>query len=575
MYKDKVNILLVDDQQSRLLSYQAILKDLDQNLVCASSGAEALAKLMKDEFAVILLDVSMPGMDGFETAAMIHEHPRYERTPIIFVTGVYDSELDRLKGYKLGAVDYVAIPVVPEILRSKVSVLVELHLQRLELQYLNASLTEANSQLAQAHRQLQNEKSRELETVNRNLQRANDELASVNAALQTEVSERLRADQALREADSQKDEFIAILAHELRNPLAPIRNALDIMSKLAIDSEPILWSRNLIHRQIIHLTRLVDDLLDISRITRGTINLTRVPVRVRLILEQALEVVQPVITENEHQLVVDCADDTLTIEGDVTRLVQILGNLLSNAAKYTNRGGRIDLQIRPAQPFVEFRIKDNGVGIAPDSIAKLFNLFTRLPETTERRHDGLGIGLALVRKLVALHDGEVSVHSGGINQGSEFVVRLPMAVTAGSSPVLNGSSEKTTSNGAQKRFRVLVADDNLDALESLAMLLEISGHQVWKATNGEEAITAAVVHRPDIVLLDIGMPYFNGYQVAERVRTETWGQQVTLVAISGWGQAADKVRSDAAGFNFHLTKPVDFVALEKVLSTAMTPELTS
>jgi signal transduction histidine kinase len=577
MHNDQVNILLVDDQQSRLLSYQSILHDLGQNLICASSGVEALSKLMQHEFAVVLLDVSMPGMDGFETAAMIHEHPRYERTPIIFVTGVYDTEMDRLKGYKVGAVDYVSIPVVPEILRSKVSVLVELHHQRRELQRLNASLADANAQLGEAHRQLQEDKNRELEAANRNLQRANSDLANANVALQAEIGERLRAEQALREADRQKDEFIAILAHELRNPLAPIRNALDIMSKVVIDHQPLVWSRTVIARQIVHLTRLIDDLLDISRITRGTINLTRAPVSVGSILEQALEAVQPVISENEHQLVVDCVDEAMIIQGDATRLVQILGNLLSNAAKYTNRGGRIDLRIRPSQPFVEFRIKDNGVGIPPESIGKLFNLFTRLPETVERRHDGLGIGLALVRKLVDLHDGEVTVNSAGVNQGSEFIVRLPMTVTtltlpARSTNLLGNPIINTLGHIApavQKRYRVVVADDNLDALDSLVMLLEISGHEVWKATNGKDAIAAATVHKPDVVLLDIGMPHFNGYEVAERVRAEPWGQNVTLVAISGWGQADDKNRSDAAGFDFHLVKPVDFAALEKILSCSV------
>jgi signal transduction histidine kinase len=577
MHNDQVNILLVDDQQSRLLSYQSILHDLGQNLICASSGVEALSKLMQHEFAVVLLDVSMPGMDGFETAAMIHEHPRYERTPIIFVTGVYDTEMDRLKGYKVGAVDYVSIPVVPEILRSKVSVLVELHHQRRELQRLNASLADANAQLGEAHRQLQEDKNRELEAANRNLQRANSDLANANMALQAEIGERLRAEQALREADRQKDEFIAILAHELRNPLAPIRNALDIMAKVVIDHQPLVWSRTVIARQIVHLTRLIDDLLDISRITRGTINLTRAPVSVGSILEQALEAVQPVISENEHQLVVDCVDEAMIIQGDATRLVQILGNLLSNAAKYTNRGGRIDLRIRPSQPFVEFRIKDNGVGIPPESIGKLFHLFTRLPETVERRHDGLGIGLALVRKLVDLHDGEVTVNSAGVNQGSEFIVRLPMTVASLTLPnrptnLLGNAIINTLGHIAPavpKHYRVVVADDNLDALDSLVMLLEISGHEVWKATNGKEAIAAATVHKPDVILLDIGMPHFNGYEVAERVRAEPWGRNVTLVAISGWGQADDKNRSDAAGFDFHLVKPVDFAALEKILSCSV------
>src|SRR5678816_3320235 len=261
-------ILLVDDQPARLLSYAAILGGLGLDLVSARSGPEALMRLMEREFAVVLLDVSMPGMDGFETAATIHDHPRFERTPIIFVTAVHDSEFDRLRGYKLGAVDYVSVPVVPEILRSKVSVLVELYCQRLELQKLNRSLADANEQLEQANTTLQAEKTRELEALNLHLQKANTELAASNEALQAEIAERARAEAALLEADRHKDEFLAILAHELRNPLAPIRNAVEIMSRFPIDNPKLKWSRDVIDRQAMHLTRLVDDLLDISRITR-------------------------------------------------------------------------------------------------------------------------------------------------------------------------------------------------------------------------------------------------------------------------------------------------------------------
>src|SRR5262245_26333548 len=305
---DKVNILLVDDQPARLLSYETILSELGQNLIHARSGLEALERLMKDEFAVVLLDVSMPGMDGFETASLIHEHPRFERTPIIFVTGVHISELDHLKGYKLGAVDYVSIPVVPDILRSKVSVLVELHCQRRELQELNRALEEANTNL-------QAEKTRELEAMN----------------------------QALKEADRHKDEFLAVLAHELRNPLAPIRNAVEIMRRSSIDDAQLTWSRDVIERQVKHLSRLVDDLLDVSRITRGNINLMREPLTVGAIVSRALETVQPLMTEQRHDLVLDLPKEDLEVEGDLTRLTQVLGNLLHNAAKYTDPGGQIVL----------------------------------------------------------------------------------------------------------------------------------------------------------------------------------------------------------------------------------------
>ncbi|HEU4601648.1 MAG TPA: hybrid sensor histidine kinase/response regulator, partial [Steroidobacteraceae bacterium] len=301
---ERVNILLVDDQPARLLSYETILAELGQNLVCAHSGVEALERLMKDEYALVLLDVSMPGMDGFETAAMIHDHPRFEKTPIIFVTGVHDSEFDRLKGYKLGAVDYVSIPVVPEILRSKVSVLVELHLQRRTLQQLNRSLADANSQLAQANTTLQAEKTRELEQFNRDLQQANAELEQANSALQAEIAVRTRAEVALKEADRRKDEFLAILAHELRNPLAPIRNAVEIMGRLPIDNPQMKWSRDVIDRQAAHLTRLVDDLLDISRITRGIIRLASEPVQISGVVARAIEALQPVIAEHGHELTI-------------------------------------------------------------------------------------------------------------------------------------------------------------------------------------------------------------------------------------------------------------------------------
>src|SRR6516165_3894460 len=284
---DRVNILLVDDQPARLLTYESILAELGQNLVLAHSGTEALEKLMREEFAVVLLDVSMPDMDGFEAAELIHAHPRFEKTPIIFVTGIHISELDRLRGYKAGAVDYVAIPVVPEILRSKVAVLVELYCKRRELRELNRILATANKQLSEANLTLQSEKNRELESLNATLQRANAELEDANRSLQKEVAERTRAEQALQEADRNKDEFLAMLAHELRNPLAPLLNALQLM-RMQPSAPRLQWAQEVIHRQLVALTRLVDDLLDVSRITRGKITLTRQPLTVATLITRAV-----------------------------------------------------------------------------------------------------------------------------------------------------------------------------------------------------------------------------------------------------------------------------------------------
>ncbi|MGH8177555.1 MAG: response regulator [Steroidobacter sp.] len=562
--QQKVNILLVDDQPARLLSYETILAELGQNLISARSGVEALAMLMKNDFALVLLDVSMPGMDGFETAALIHDHPRFERTPIIFVTGVHDTEFDRLKGYKLGAVDYVSIPVVPEILRSKVSVLVELYEQRIELEKLNRSLEHANAQLEQANTTLQAEKTRELELLNRNLQFANSELAASNRALQAEIAERTRAETALIEADRHKDEFLAILAHELRNPLAPIRNAVEIMARVPIEDPKLKWSRDVIDRQAMHLTRLVDDLLDISRITRGTIRLTQGAVKIETIVERAVEALQPTIAAHEHELSIDCADPSLMVRGDLTRLVQVLGNLLSNAAKYTNDGGRIQLVVQRVNSHVEFSVRDNGIGIPPESLSKLFNLFSRLDGSDDRTPGGLGIGLALVRKLVEMHAGEVSARSEGAGLGSEFLVRLPLLTEA--SEWVEPKTQQRGARRSESRRRILIADDNPDALESLAMLLECDGHEVLKAVNGVEAYELAGQYRPHLALLDLGMPVLDGYEAARRIRQHPWGRQMAIVALSGWGQHADVQRSRESGFDSHLVKPASFDALAQVLN---------
>ena len=564
---EKVNILLVDDQPARLLSYETFLGELGQNLISARSGLEALEKLMKDDFALVLLDVSMPGMDGFETAALIHDHPRFERTPIIFVTGVHDTEFDRLKGYKLGAVDYVSIPVVPEILRSKVSVVVELHCQRRELQELNKSLAEANARLEMANTTLQAERTRELQALNRDLQRANVELAESNFALQAEIAERTRAESALKEADRQKDEFLAILAHELRNPLAPIRNALQIMSRLEIESPNIRWSRDVIDRQVTHLTRLVDDLLDISRITRGTITLSTGPTDVEAVLMRAAEAAQPAITEGKHTFTMQAPSQKLIVEGDLTRLVQVLSNLISNAAKYTNPGGHIEVSAELNGSHVELRVKDNGIGISKDSLPKLFNLFSRV-HSGDQAPGGLGIGLALSRKLVQMHLGDVLVESEGIGHGSQFTVRLPLAQVGYATGDLTEDVTPTRGPGVapSNQRSILIADDNADALESLALLLECEGHTVIKAADGLQAVELAAQSKPTVAFLDIGMPVMTGYEAASRIRSEPWGKDIVLVALSGWGQREDVQRSKAAGFDSHLVKPASFEALNEVLS---------
>jgi len=571
---DKVSVLLVDDQQQRLLTYETILSELNLNLVSAHSGLEALEKLMKQEFAVVLLDVSMPDMDGFEAATLIHQHPRFERTPIIFVTGVHVSELDRLKGYKVGAVDYVSIPVVPEILRTKVAVLVELYLKRRELQELNRTLAEANAQLATANTTLQAEKTRELEALNRTLQRANSELGAANRSLQIEVMERARAEQALKEADRHKDEFLAMLAHELRNPLAPIHNAVHLMQRASVSDPQLAWSRDVIKRQMTHLTRLVDDLLDVSRITRGKINLSKEVIEVSTLIARTVETVQPLFEEYRHTLTVDVPPGMLAVLGDPTRLTQAIGNVLGNAAKYTERGGDIALSAAQSGSEIEIRIRDNGIGIPPELLPTIFNLFTQLDRSSGRTQSGLGIGLALVKRLVEMHGGSVTASSDGLGQGSEFLIRLPLFIRetdqAGQSLDTLSDLEQSMSNievTPRTQRRILVADDNNDALESLATLLQLSGHEVYTAANGAVALESAEQNRPEVALLDIGMPKLDGYEVARRIRAQPWGQRITLVALTGWGQDSDRRRSQEAGFDSHLVKPLDLDKLTELLAS--------
>ncbi|HEY0962654.1 MAG TPA: response regulator [Pseudomonadales bacterium] len=537
MKAEKVNILLVDDQKARLLSYESILRDLDENLITAQSGEEALSLLMKHDFAVVLLDVSMPGMDGFETAAMIHDHPRFERIPIIFVTGVHDTEFDRLKGYKVGAVDYVSIPIVPEILRSKVSVLVELYCQRRQLEKLNAELAEANALLHA-------EKTRELEQANQRLQRVN---------------------KALEEADRHKDEFIAILAHELRNPLAPIRTAVDIMQMVPTDNQHLIRARDVIRRQSTHLARLVDDLLDVSRITRGTINLQREQIDVRTLVSRSIEAAQPIIDERRHRLDLLDFDGEAAIEGDMTRLVQVLSNLLNNAAKYMNPGGRIRMETRVEGNAVVFRICDQGIGIESAAIPKLFTLFSRIGNEGSLTQGGLGIGLALVRQLVSLHGGTVSVESEGLQRGSVFTVRLPLSQHE--PPRAEALDDAAEPDANASGLRILIADDNIDALDTLAMMFEVAGYKVRKANDGMQACKEAATWRPHFMLLDIGMPLMNGYDVARTVRAEPWGEALTLIAISGWGQPQDRERAFTAGFDAHFAKPVSFDTLVEMIKS--------
>jgi signal transduction histidine kinase len=369
-----------------------------------------------------------------------------------------------------------------------------------------------------------------------------------------DATESRAAERAREEADRRKDEFLAVLAHELRNPLAPIRQAAQIARSPGVTDEQVKWSFDVIDRQIGHMARLLDDLMDVSRITRGILEVRRSTVELSTVIDAAIEMARPLIDSREHTLTIDVPEEPLTLDADPLRLAQVIGNLLTNAAKFTARGGRIELRVRRENGQVALSISDNGLGLSAESLSAVFQMFAQVGTPLERSESGLGIGLALSKGLVDLHGGTIEAHSAGIGHGSEFIVRLPLVSGTVADRLVPAPAPSAHVNGGLK---VLVADDNADAAESLAMLLQLHGHEVQQAHDGKLALDKILSMQPDVALLDIGMPNLNGYEVAECVRKQSWGSHVTLVAITGWGQQEDRQRASAAGFDHHWVKPVE------------------
>jgi len=384
-----------------------------------------------------------------------------------------------------------------------------------------------------------------------------------DAALYAEIANRERAEEALRETDRRKDEFLATLAHELRNPLAPIRQAALISKAPGATEAQKRWSHDVISRQVHHMALLLDDLLDISRITRGTLELRTEMTELAEVIDAAVETARPAIDAKRHVFSVEIPQEPVHFAADPLRLAQVLSNLLTNAAKYTDPEGTIQLRASCLNGMLTISVKDSGIGIPADSLTSVFAMFSQVQSSQDRSEGGLGIGLALARGLVELHGGILDVKSAGIGHGSEFSVRLPLRT-------LNTPRKKETSRAittSPTKRRVLIADDNRDAAESLAMLLRMDGHEVTVVHDGQEALTAFHDVQPEVALLDIGMPELNGYEVARRVRQGSLGRAVTLIAVTGWGQDSDKARALAAGFNHHFTKPVEPERLSELLRT--------
>jgi PAS domain S-box-containing protein len=377
------------------------------------------------------------------------------------------------------------------------------------------------------------------------------------------IGELRRAEEALRDADRRKDEFLAVLAHELRNPLAPIRYAVAWAQRDGCGTAGRLQAQAIIERQVEHMSRLLDDLLDVSRITRGTLLLRRSSVDLRAALAAAQEAARPLLEAKGHALAVTLPPMPARLVADPVRLAQILANLLVNAAKYTDTGGHIEVEARAEKGELVVAVRDDGIGIPAELMPRLFTLFAQASPALERSEGGLGIGLSLVRGLVELHGGSVAAHSSGPGHGAEFVVRLPIGEPTTVDPPDESPPARTSSH--PRPLRVLVADDNRDSAASCAALLESSGHEMSIAHSGSEAFELACSVEPDALLLDVGMPGLNGYQLAQRIRGTGWGRAATLIAITGWGQEQDKRRAREAGFDHHLTKPIDPSSLEGLL----------
>jgi signal transduction histidine kinase len=387
--------------------------------------------------------------------------------------------------------------------------------------------------------------------------------AKANHHLQAEIAERQRAEGALREIDRHKSEFLAMLAHELRNPLAPIRNAVEILRRSEGDEQAVKPVTEMMERQVKQMVRLVDDLLDMSRISRGKIELRKEPVDLATVVDHAVEAVRSLCESMNHVLTVKLPPKPTFVNADPARLAQVVGNLLNNACKFTEKGGRIRLTVEREGQQVLIRVRDTGIGIAAEQLPHIFEIFTQADTSLERSRDGLGLGLTLVKSLVEMHAGTVEARSAGVGQGSEFVVRLPLFIGHVRPQSRKPSDAKPA---ATVQRRILVVDDNVDSADSLAMLLKLTGHEVQVAHDGLEAVAGAATFQPHVVLLDIGLPRLNGYEAARRIREQQRDADLTLVALTGWGQDEDRRRSKEAGFDAHLVKPVDFAILSRLLA---------
>jgi len=556
--KRPVNILVVDDRDENLMALEAVLDDPGYRLVRAKSGREALKEVLEQDFALILLDVVMPGVDGYETATLIRERPRSRQTPIIFLTANDFGVNYVFRGYTVGAVDYLVKPVPADVLRSKVAVFVELF----------------NRQEALRQAQL------ELEST---IAERTKELASANVALSAEIEERakierervqlLRREQAARleaeRANRLKDEFLATLSHELRTPLNAIMGWSHVLTQSNHDRDTVQRAAGVIRQNASSQAQLIDDILDVSRIVGGRLTIESGLVSVTRVIEDAVDSLMPAATAKSIQ-VIRKLEASMNVLGDRDRLQQVVWNLVSNAFKFTPKGGTVTIMASERDGDVEIEVADTGIGIAPEFLPFVFDRFRQADSSMSRRHNGLGLGMAIVRHLVELHGGTVTVESGGENQGTTFRLKLPMHTGEAPAELLTASrtmpaempfDELELLNGVH----ILIVEDDPDSRNVLTLLLQRLGALVEAVASAKEAFDRLSHRRPDVLVSDIGMPDEDGYSLIRRVRALPGNHKVPAIALTAYARKQDAEAAISAGYDQHLPKPVAPADLVKAI----------
>jgi signal transduction histidine kinase len=526
MTQEPINILLVDDEPRNLDVLVSILEQPAYRLLRAGDADTALRTLLQCDVAAIVLDIKMPGVSGLQLAQLIKGTKKFRQIPILFLTAYMVEDTDVLTGYGAGAVDYLTKPVNPAILRHKVAVFADLF-----------------------------EKTRALADLNETLE----------ARVRERTGELARSEAALRETNEQKDRFIATLAHELRNPLASLRTGLDLLLRITERSPKVDRTLGTMNRQLDSLVRLIDDLLDVSRISRATLELRQEHADLRAVIAQAIETVAPLL-DRHRQSVKIATNDLVEAFVDPTRVGQIVSNLVNNASKHSRDGASITITLRRDADVAVIDVADEGAGIKADQLERVFDMFTKIERSTQFANDGLGIGLALSRRLAQLHGGTLTASSQGEGRGATFTLTLPTG-PASSRPLKSmRAAHEETARHAPHALDVVLVEDNEESADMMSMWLADLGHRVHVAHTGPAGLALIKELHPDVVLCDIGLPGLDGVEVCQRVVKEVDGPPI-MIAITGWGTDADRKRTTRAGFNHHLVKPVELSGLRKVLES--------